>query len=133
MATDGSRIPAPSIEPDTKEYWEAASRGVLLIGWCNACREPHFHPRSFCPHCGSQDVIMKPARGTGVIYSYSVLRRTSAPYALAWVRLDEGVGMMTNIVNCDLDSIRIGQPVEVVFVPSENGQAVPMFQRADGA
>jgi uncharacterized OB-fold protein len=35
--------------------------------------------------------------------------------------------MMTNIVDCDLDKIRIGQAVRLVFKPSEGGQLVPMF------
>ena len=36
----------------------------------------------------------------------------------------------TNIVDCDLDKVRIDQPVKVVFKPSENGQPVPMFTPA---
>ena len=35
--------------------------------------------------------------------------------------------MMTNIVDCDLDNIRIGQPVRLVFKPSDGGPPVPMF------
>jgi uncharacterized OB-fold protein len=49
------------------------------------------------------------------------------PYALAYVTLDEGVTMMTNIVDCDLDAIRIGQRVRLVFKPTEGGPPVPMF------
>jgi uncharacterized OB-fold protein len=43
------------------------------------------------------------------------------------VTLDEGVTMMTNLVDCDLDAIRIGQRVRLVFKPSEGGPPVPMF------
>jgi len=55
------------------------------------------------------------------------MRRVPVPYALAYVTLDEGVTMMTNIVDCDLDSIRIGQRVRVVFKPTDGGPPVPMF------
>jgi uncharacterized OB-fold protein len=55
------------------------------------------------------------------------MRRVPVPYALAYVTLDEGVTMMTNIVDCDLDAIRIGQRVRLVFKPSEGGPSVPMF------
>jgi hypothetical protein len=58
------------------------------------------------------------------------MRRVSPPYALAYVTLDEGVSMMTNIVECDFDAIRIGQRVRVVFVPTEGGPPVPMFRPA---
>ena len=58
------------------------------------------------------------------------MRRVPVPYALAYVTLDEGVTMMTNIVDCDLDAIRIGQRVRVAFKPSEGGPPVPMFTPA---
>jgi uncharacterized OB-fold protein len=43
------------------------------------------------------------------------------------VTLEEGVTMMTNIVDCDLDTIRIGQSVKVVYKPSDGGPPVPCF------
>ena len=74
------------------------------------------------------------AKGTGTIYTFSVTRRgAGAPYCIAYVTLDEGPTMMTNIVDTDLDAVRIGQRVRVVFRPSENGTAIPMFTSADGA
>jgi uncharacterized OB-fold protein len=73
---------------------------------------------------------MVQASGRGVVYSYSVMRRVPVPYALAYVTLDEGVTMMTNIVDCDLDAIRIGQRVRLVFKPTDGGPPVPMFTPA---
>jgi uncharacterized OB-fold protein len=71
------------------------------------------------------------AKGTGTIYTYSVTRRgTPVPYAIAYVTLDEGVRMMTNIVDCDLDTVRIGQKVKVVFRKTEGGVSVPVFSPA---
>ena len=55
------------------------------------------------------------------------MRRAPVPYAIAYVTLDEGPTMMTNIVDCDLDKIKIGQAVRLVFKPSEGGPPVPMF------
>ena len=68
--------------------------------------------------------------GRGIIYSYSVMRRVPVPYAIAYVTLEEGVTMMTNIVGCDLDAIRIGQAVRVVFRPTDGGPPVPTFTPA---
>ena len=61
--------------------------------------------------------------------SSRLVTRRAGPiaYALAYVRLDEGVTMMTNIVDCDLDELRIGQRVKVCFKPDDAGQPVPMF------
>ena len=58
------------------------------------------------------------------------MRRVPVPYAIAYVTLEEGVTMMTNIVDCDLGAIRIGQRVKVVFKPTEGGPPVPMFTPA---
>ena len=66
--------------------------------------------------------------GTGTIYSVSVTRKAGPiPYAIAYVTLDEGITMLTNIVDCDLDDLRIGQRVKLVFKSAEDGARVPMF------
>ena len=38
--------------------------------------------------------------------------------------------MLTNIVACDADDVRIGQAVAVVFQDTDNGAPVPMFKPA---
>jgi uncharacterized protein len=129
MATQGARtIPAPAVTPETREFWDAAAAGRLLIKRCRSCGEPHWYPRALCPFCFSADTEWREASGHGTIYSWSVMRRTPAPYAIAYVTLEEGITMLTNIVECDLDAIRVGQPVEVVFVPSDGGPPLPMFR-----
>jgi uncharacterized OB-fold protein len=121
------KITAPQPNPETQAFWDAAAEGRLLLKKCRACGEVHWYPRAVCPFCFSADTEWADASGKGAIYSYSVMRRAPVPYAIAYVTLDEGVTMMTNIVDCDLDAIRIGQPVRVVFRPSEGGPPVPMF------
>jgi uncharacterized OB-fold protein len=127
MAGQERKIPAPEANPETRPFWEAAADGRLLIGKCRSCGKPHYYPRAICPVCGSDATELVQASGRGTVYSYSVMRRVPVPYALAYVTLDEGVTMMTNIVDCDLDAIRIGQRVRLVFKPSEGGPPVPMF------
>ena len=123
-------IPAPPLGPETQPFWDAAAAGRLVIKHCAACGQAHHYPRARCPFCSSERTEYKDAMGRGTIYSYSVMRRVPVPYALAYVTLDEGVTMMTNIVDCDLDSIRIGQAVTVVWKPTEGGPPVPMFKPA---
>ena len=121
------KIPAPAVNPETKAFWDAAEAGRLMIGKCDSCGRVHFYPRALCPFCLSDKTGLQPAAGTGTVYTYSVMRRAPIPYAIAYVTLDEGVSMMTNIVDCDLDRIRIGQKVRLVFKPTEGGPPVPMF------
>ena len=131
MSGSERTIPAPEPNPETKPFWDAAAEGKLLIKRCRACGEAHYYPRALCPHCFSAETAWQEAKGEGTIYSYSVVRRGApVPYAIAYVTLAEGVTMMSNIVDCDLDAIRIGQRVRVVFKPSEGGPPVPMFTPA---
>ena len=130
MATAERKIPAPPPNPETKAFWEAASQGKLLIKRCKACGQAHYYPRALCPFCGSDATEWQAAAGSGTVYSYSVMRRAEVPYAIAYVTLDEGVTMMTNLVDCSLDAIRIGQRVRVVFKPTDGGAPVPMFTPA---
>ena len=129
-ADEASAIPVPHPNVENLPYWEAASRGKLLVKFCNACGETHFYPRAICPFCFSGRTEWREATGKGTIYSFSVMRRVAVPYALAYVSLAEGPAMMTNIVDCDLDALSIGQAVRVVFKPSASGQLVPMFTPA---
>jgi len=121
------KIESPEPTPGTAPYWDGAKAGKLMLRVCNDCKQLHHYPRDICPHCFSLDLAWQPASGKGKIYTYSVMRRAPVPYVIAYVTLQEGVQMMTNIVDCDLDAVRIDQPVKVVFKPSENGQPVPMF------
>jgi uncharacterized OB-fold protein len=130
MATKERTLPAPPTSPETQAFWDAAARGKLLVKWCTACGEPHHYPRAICPFCGSDRTEWMEASGHGIVYSYSVFRRAPIPYAIAYVTLAEGPTMMTNIVDCDLDTIRIGQAVRVSFKPTEDGPPVPMFTPA---
>ena len=130
MAATERKIPAPPANPETKTFWEAASRGTLLIKRCTSCGQSHYYPRALCPFCGSDATEWQPTSGAGTIYSYSVMRRAEVPYAIAYVTLDEGVTMMTNLVDCDFDALAIGQRVRLVFKQSEGGPPVPMFAPA---
>jgi uncharacterized OB-fold protein len=121
------KISAPAVNIETQPFWDATAQGKLLYKKCTACGEPHFYPRSHCPFCFSDKTEWAEASGKGTVYTYSVMRRAPIPYAIAYVTLAEGPTMMTNIVDCDLDSIKIGQKVKVVFKPSEGGAPVPCF------
>lgn len=125
------KIRDPNLNPGDQPYFDAAGQGKLMLKKCNDCGEVHHYPRALCPFCWSDKVEWFQAKGTGQIYTYSVTRRGGpTAYCIAYVTLDEGPKMMTNIVDCDLDTVRIGQKVKVVFKKSENGTSVPMFAPA---
>lgn len=120
-------IPDPTPAPDTQAFWDQAAVGNFAYKACCECGKAHWYPRSACPFCFSADTEWREASGRGSIYSFSVMRRAATPYVLAYVTLEEGPRMMTNIVDCDFEKVRIGDPVQVCFKTSESGYSVPMF------
>jgi uncharacterized OB-fold protein len=115
--------------PESQPFFEAAREGRLLLKLCADCNRVHYYPRAVCPFCASPRTEWIDAAGRGVIYSYSVMRRAEKPYAIAYVTLDEGVSLLTNLVDCDFDRLRIGDPVRVVFKP-QGELVIPMFTPA---
>ena len=126
------KIAAPLLNEGDASYFEAATNGKLMVKYCNDCKQYHHYPRTLCPFCFSDKTEWKEAKGTGTVYSFSITRAAGpVPYAIAYVTLDEGPSMMTNIVECDLDTIKCGQKVTVTFKPTDDPKiAIPMFKPA---
>ena len=116
--------------PGTEPYWDAAKDGKLMVKFCKDCKKPHHYPRGICPHCFSMNLEWREAKGTGEIYTYSIMHAAKPAYVIAYVTLDEGVSMMTNIVDCDHKAVKVGQKVKVVFKPSEGGGKLACFTPA---
>ena len=121
------KISAPRVLPESLPFWQAADEGRYLIKKCNSCGQVHHYPRDICPFCLSADTAWQDSPGTGVVYSFSTMGKDDAAYTMAYVTLDEGITVMTNLVDCDPQKVNIGQKVRVIFQPTEGGHAVPMF------
>ncbi|MCW0234132.1 MAG: Zn-ribbon domain-containing OB-fold protein [Ferrovibrio sp.] len=116
--------------PETEPFWQACREGRFLVRRCDSCGQAHWYPRTLCPFCFSDRTVWQDGSGRGTIYSFSIMRRVPEPYAIAYVTLDEGPSMMTTIVDCDFDTIRIGMPVTVAFKTLDDGRALPVFRPA---
>jgi uncharacterized OB-fold protein len=124
MAADRA-ILAPAVDPTNKPFWDAAREGRFLIGLCKDTGKHFFYPRGVSPFTLSNNVELVEAKGTGTIYTYTVAR-TKEPHAVAYVELDEGPRIFTNIVDCDLDALKIGQKVKLVWKTTTEG-APPVY------
>lgn len=121
------KYPPPITNPETTPFWDAARRGKLLVKRCTACGEAHYFPRSNCPFCFSDKTVWEESSGTGTIYSFSLMRKSpSGPYAIGYVTLSEGPSLLTNFVDCDLATLKIGAKVNVIFKPTD-GAPIPLF------
>ncbi len=117
-------------QPESQGFQEAAAQGRFTIPRCSDCGRSHWYPRALCPFCFSDRITWQDSTGRGTVYSYTVMRRAKPIYAVAYVTLDVGPTMMTNIVGCDVDAIKIGMSVQAVFHPAGDGTLVPMFKPA---
>lgn len=123
-----STLSDPVANPETAMYWKAFSERRFLVPQCEECGKHHWYPRAHCPFCYGA-VIPKPSQGTGQIYSFSVIgQKDSGPYVLAYIELDEGPRLLSNIVTDDVATLVAGTPVRVEFEPSPNGQLLPVFR-----
>ena len=126
-------LPTPDFE--TAPFWDAAKTGQFLVRHCLACGEHHFYPRPFCPKCWSDRVEWVEASGRAVLYTYSIVVSNDlppfnerVPYVAAVVDLEEGPRVMTNVVDCELDALRVGMPVEVTFRELDDEITIPVFR-----
>jgi uncharacterized OB-fold protein len=106
----------------------AARQNQLLIKRCVDCRQPHWHPRALCPFCLSCNTVWEESTGRGEIYAFTIFRRSrTGPYAIAYIRLDDGPLMLSHIVDCRPIEVAIGKRVSVCFQLVPDGPPLPVF------
>ena len=137
MATE-LPAPAPDQTPETADFWAATAGGRLLLKRCERCAAVGWYPRALCASCGSVELSGIAASGHGTVYSFTVVHRSlgsyrdAAPYVIAYVELDEGPRVLTNIVGCEPELIHIGQSVTLEFHDTGEGSALYRF-KPDGS
>ena len=126
-------IPQPT--PESQPFWDGAALGELRIQRCNACERFWFPPSNRCQHCWSDDVEWRTVSGRAELYTFTVYRRAYAPalkeqlpYVVGIVELEEGPRLVTNVVGCDPDDVRVGMPLQVIFRDIGEGFALHGFE-----
>lgn len=125
-------------EPDTQPFWDATKRHELTYQTCNTCKEVIFYPRAHCTTCGSSETTWHLSKGAGTVYTFSVIMQSRNPafaelgaYAVAYVDLDEGFRMMSNIVGVrdPTTDIQCGMRVRLRWQDQGEGHvSLPMFE-----
>lgn len=123
--------PRPPFSAEAEPFWAAAAAGRLVLPVCDACGHHIWYPRSWCPVCGGDEVTWTEESGRGTVYASTVVRkamgpwRDAAPYVVAYVELDEGPRILTNVVTDDPGAVRIGDAVRATFVTVEPEEDAP--------
>ena len=139
MAELDVRKPLPAITTEAKPFWDAAAQNKLMIQRCQDCRAWVWTPRPSCNECGSERIEWTLMSGKGEVYSFTVIRQVvgraaskafepDIPYVIAWVDLDEGPRLITNIVQCPVENVQLGMKVAVAFEQAAKDICLPKFK-----
>jgi 3-hydroxyacyl-CoA dehydrogenase len=127
MANPRNFMPEPVVFPGDEPFWAATREGQLLAKRCTACDALHFYPRAHCPHCGHRETLWHALSGRGTVYSHTVVERSPRPTAPAIIELEEGLRIHSVVVDADVHALRIGDPVTLRCIPTEQGRFLPAF------
>ena len=130
--------PLPIITPLTEPFWHAMRERRLVLQRCSACNSFVWTPRPACVECGSDRLEWTRVSGKGKVFSFTVIRQVTSrggrgfekelPYVVAWIELDEGPRLCSNVVDCPVDRVAIGMSVEVVFEEAGGPISLPKFR-----
>ena len=137
--TDTLRFDLPTIEDETRPFWEGTKAGKLLLRSCQACGAVHYSPRPFCPTCWSDDVEWVEASGRATLYTHSTVYMNDlppfgerVPYVAAVVELAEGPRMMTEVIDCPVEDLAVDMALEVTFRELTDEVTIAVFRPAAG-
>ena len=129
-------LPAP--DNVSRHYWQSAAEGRLVVQRCTSCDVYQFYPRALCASCAGETEWVD-ASGRGTLYTFTVIRQNRSeafaalsPYAVGIVELEEGVRMMSNIVECDVEELEVGMALEVLILKAADDVGLPFWRPVTG-
>ena len=128
-------IPLPIPSSISEPHWEGCRRDELLVQRCLDCQGYVFIPQAACTHCLSDNLEWVRSSGKGSVYSYTTVYRPQqpafeTPYVVAIIEVEEGWYMLANLIEMELDDVRVGLPVEVTFHAINDEITLPYFRPA---
>jgi uncharacterized OB-fold protein len=132
---DAAAKPVPEVTEELRPFFAAAREGRLVVQRCRRCGERRFPPREICSHCLGREAEWVASSGRGTVLSYNVMHQvyhpgfaSEVPYAVVLVELEDGARMIASVVDCPLDRLRVGLPVEVTFEERTPEVVLPVFR-----
>ena len=128
--------PLPEFRPETKPYWESTKNHKLVIPRSKTTGEYFFYPRAVSPGDDmTHDIEWVESSGKGKVWTFSIHHmgpskayKGDPPYVVALIELDEGVKMMSNVVDVDVNDVTVGMEVEVIFDDVTEEVTLPKFK-----
>jgi hypothetical protein len=130
--------PKPKLDADNRAFWTGGAEGKLMLFRCHDCSSFIHPPSALCRHCLSENVGPEAVAGTGLVDTYTINYQAWAPgmdvpFVIARVAVDgaPGVYLTTNIINCPVDAVDVGDKVRVTFEQQEEIY-YPLFEKVAG-
>lgn len=133
---DTSTKPLPALQGLAGEFYGWCAKGELRFQRCGQCGRFRHVPREICAHCGSFEWTWARSSGRGKVFSWTEVVRPlhpafggDAPYAPVIVEMEEGVRMLSRVLDCPAAALAVGMPVAVEFVAVNGSVRLPYFRR----
>lgn len=125
----------PVENQDNAHYWQGLREGKLLIQRCKSCGKLRHPPQPMCEHCQSLEWDTIESEGKGTVYTYTVMHYPEIPpfdypNAIVLVDLEEGVRLVSQLIDTRPEDIHIGMAVEMTIKEVQDGMSLPLFRPA---
>jgi len=130
--------PLPEEDKWSEPFFAGARDGKLVAQRCAETKKFFFPPAPVSPFTRDKNWTWETLSGTGKVASYVVMHQKyfpgfadEVPYPVIEVELDEGVRLLSNIVDLGERELAVGMPVEVVFQKASETFTLPVFKPRD--
>jgi len=127
--------PRPTIDPDSKIYWDAANDNKLMVQYSIETKEYFLYSKQLTNATDSKNIEWRQVSGKGKIYSFTIVYAPAGPaftddtpYIVASIELDEGARIISNLLTDDIEKVSIGDHVKVIFEKQNDGFTIPKFE-----
>ena len=127
--------PRPTIDPDSKIYWDSAKDKKLMVQYSLDTEEYFLYSKQLTNAMNSNQIEWRQVSGKGEIYSFTIVYapagpafKEDTPYIVASIKLDEGARIISNILTNEIEKVAIGNRVKVVFEKQNDGFVIPKFE-----
>ena len=134
VTADAWQRPSPEPSGFSRPFWEATRERRLLLQYCTVAQKFQHYPRPVSIYTGRKTIEWRAVAGAGQVYAFTVTYRAPPafrgrePYIVATIELDEKVRLMSNVVECGPDDVRVGSRVRLAWAPVGGGFNFPVFE-----
>lgn len=129
--------PPPVLAPSrhTQPFWDACQREILQASCCQDCGHAFLPAGPVCPRCWSGALGTLALYGFGRVFSFTIYRQAyhpglTIPLVVALIELNEGPRLISNVIGCAPETVRIGMAVQVCF-ERQGDYTLPRFAPVD--